>query len=408
MRVTSIKNNPTVGNYKMNFKGESQNALNNSVVVFDRKDYKIAKRIWRKIAESNDIVIVTHKFSDGDAIGAGLTLLDTIQRKFPGKKIQFCVPKGYPSFIKGMPNIDKVTTKKPEGHIGLTILVDTDETYADGLGTNESAAITIDHHRRETPPKGILLINSDAPSTTAVLYNKLFRPLGIKISPDAAECTLVGMYTDTGGFRRISAEGHAIETRDELLALYSNGGQLSIGSIEKKFERNKNTSSSLHRLTERLKIGTPIIKTESGIEIRFKVLSQKKLQKLKVKDSYPDIHSTIGLASNFMRDSKKISITTSHGKRKRLKVISNRPAIQDKAKNTSGLPIKSKRIGIIFWELGNNEIKVTMRSNGPDLREYVYKYNGGGHATAAGFTIKGNVVDVVAKILSEVKKYPFK
>lgn len=404
MRVISIQNHSSKKkfNYQINFRGTSQPKLDDNIPVNKIPDYETAQKIWRTIAEEDNIVILAHRFTDGDAIGAGLMLSDTIQRNFPEKKVQFCVPNGYPSYLKGMPNIEKITTKKPEGDIGLVIMVDTDEAYVDGLDIYKKAKkhIIIDHHEKKQITNDLSLINPKAPSTTEILYDNLFKVLGIKISPNAAEDALTGLITDTGRFRLTHHGDSALAMRDELLSNYGEKRSFSVDTIIKKFDKNAFVSKELERLIQNLKIGIRTITTDSNIKVRFKILSNVKTQKFKIKDSQPDIKGKLKLISNFMLEGYNNSSTSSKTKIRKFKLKND--------SNISDLATK-RDISVIFWELGNNEVKVMMQSNGIDICKFVSNYKGGGgHPHAAGFSTYGHIADVVNKILSEIKKFPFK
>lgn len=138
-----------------------------------------AKAIWKQIQNSDNIVILTHKFADGDAVSSGLALLQTIEEKFPNKKVEFYVPGKYPSFLGGLPGVGKILTKEPNfDKIGLAISVDCSKANMDGVGLFNKAKkrIKIDHHYSNEFNGLLSLVDKKAPSATSVIYNNLFKP----------------------------------------------------------------------------------------------------------------------------------------------------------------------------------------------------------------------------------------
>jgi phosphoesterase RecJ-like protein len=69
------------------------------------------------------------------------------------------------------------------------------------------------------------------------------------------------------------------------------------------------------------------------------------------------------------------------------------------------LAVKGAIMGILFKEIGENEVKISVRSqNGIDAAKFAKRFDGGGHINAAGFTLNGKlsqVVDVVLALAGE-------
>ena len=70
------------------------------------------------------------------------------------------------------------------------------------------------------------------------------------------------------------------------------------------------------------------------------------------------------------------------------------------------LAIKGVRLGILFKEVGENEVKVSIRSqNGLNAVSFAKMFDGGGHANAAGFTIEGPLDNAVKNVLNKATEY---
>lgn len=341
-----------------------------------------AKAVWNEIEKSNNIVILTHKYADGDAISAGLALVNTLQEQFPNKNVKFIVPAGIPQKFKGVPGVNSIIINK-ENYLldktDLAIAVDCDETLIDGLEIYKNAGkrINIDHHTtninliNKTNPRDLLLIDVNAPSTTDILYNKLFKPLNIEVSNRTAECILTGIITDTGNFKYVKNVQYAKNTRHELLNILNKTEKFSIGNVFSKMDNYKE-SKGLKRLGEYLldKNSIKTFQTNYGKKIDYIVVNQYTLNYFKIKDSKPDIKEKVKFLVNKLRENAHISM--------------------------------------IFWETGEpQDLKVEMRSNDLSIKELAFKYGGGGHDHAAGFSLIGETNKIIAKLISELKEYRF-
>lgn len=359
---------------KTSFKGTDKDISNVYYPIGINSKGQNAKNIWGHIEKAENIVICGHRFPDADSINSGLMLVKAIEQKLPGKKVTLFVPGGYPSFLKGTPGIEKVTETAPKGDIDLAIAVDCAENNINDKDLYKKAPkrIRIDHHKTGKEVNTISLINTKTASTTTMLYQELFKPLHIEITPEIAENILSGIITDTGTYKFSRNGDLSIATTEELLDKYPNNPNISIDSIKNKFDQNESVSEELNNLITKLFDEKHIksISTKQGKKVNFIVLTQKELKKYKVKDSIPDIKSALSCRIN--------SIT------------------------------KPSDINMLFWDLGKEDgIKIDVRSKEVDLCRFVQEFNGGGHAHSAGFMIKAPMRKVFRNVISAIKQYKF-
>lgn len=327
------------------------------------------KKIWQTIKNSENIVVFTHTFPDGDAGGSGLALTDVLRREFPRKNIQFYTPNGLPSFLNGTPNIKLASKIPPQGKIDLAIAVDAEKANLDGVSYFEKATkkIIFDHHKRPLL-NNISLQNPKAASATIVLYQQLFKPLGIKITPQVAENIVTGIITDTGRLRHSEDGDLSLKTVEELLEKF--GKWFSVDSILEKFKLNEFISPELEQLQENLIKNSLSTKSKNNLPVNYSSVSQNLIKQFKVKDSIVDIKSALNLSIHNL--------------------------------------IPERGIGIIFWELGENETKVSMRSNIADLLPFVKQFKGGGgHSNSAGFMLQKSLSETLTMVIDIIKKYKF-
>jgi phosphoesterase RecJ-like protein len=68
--------------------------------------------------------------------------------------------------------------------------------------------------------------------------------------------------------------------------------------------------------------------------------------------------------------------------------------------------LNTARIAMGFKEVSPGEIRVSFRSKGPvDVAEIASRHGGGGHRNAAGCTIRGDLKDVVKRLVAEAGRF---
>lgn len=351
-----------------------------STQITDNK--KKATEIWKEIENSKSIAILTHKFPDGDALGSGLALLNTLRENFSDKEIDFITPGNFPKYLKGLPGTELIITDKnfcPTTNYDLAIAVDCDEGLMDGLDIYKAASkrINIDHHGtninlKNNEDNNILLIDNKAPSATEVIYNKLLKPLNIELSAASAECILTGLLTDSGCFKYAQNPQKAKETSTELLKTINKTKNCTTDIIMMKLDNNRKESDELKKLSKHL-IEPNNIKTiisKNGKKINYVVLGQNTLKSFNVTDNNLEIKLMVD-------------------------------KLTDRLKDGSG-------IGIVFWETGEpNEIRVSVKSKKIIVDDLALKNGGGGHKHAAGFGLIGDKKEVINELITKLKDYQF-
>jgi bifunctional oligoribonuclease and PAP phosphatase NrnA len=70
------------------------------------------------------------------------------------------------------------------------------------------------------------------------------------------------------------------------------------------------------------------------------------------------------------------------------------------------LSVDGARLGMLFKEVSENEVKVSVRTqNGIDAAGFARIFNGGGHMNAAGFTLYGKIPDIVEDVLAKATEF---
>ncbi len=219
-----------------------------------------------------DIVIVTHRNPDGDAIGSSLALMHFLQ--YNGHQVKVIAPSEYPDFLLWMPGAEKVLiydndpedAQKAINEAQMVFCLDFNALdRIDKVGDlidarkKQLKLVMIDHHLFPDPFCDFMLSDTTASSTCELIYD-FIKLLGAEADLDKTigECIFTGILTDTGSFKystspklfRIVAElidhgvddyllqdlifnsmeekqlrllGHCLHNRMEILPEYSTG-----------------------------------------------------------------------------------------------------------------------------------------------------------------------------------------
>lgn len=155
------------------------------------------KEFLKLIKKHNNILIITHKNPDLDAIGSTLGLYELLKDNLKNKNIFYKINLSTNYEYIDLP---KITEIKGEY---LTILLDTsvrNMTEYTNLISND--LIIFDHHQNNTDFKPLLFIKDSSKSSTCELLVSYFinKKSKFKISKKAAEYFYYGLITDSNRF----------------------------------------------------------------------------------------------------------------------------------------------------------------------------------------------------------------
>ena len=325
---------------------------------------KLAPKIWRAIQAAEKILLHFHPFPDPDSVGSALAMYHALRGR--GKKIT--VLKGdspLPEYLSFLPGYDAITPKNyleiNPAAFDLFLILDTSTTdrvsnlgevkFPPGLKT-----VLIDHHRSAAPFADLNLIAPEYPATAQILY-ELFRHWKIKLTPDIAACLFLGIYTDTGGFKYPGVTTETFLAAAKLVKLAANFPDL-IFQLE-----NNNSPGQLG--FEGLAFSS--IEVIGGGQVALVALSADQLKR----------------ASLQTKDAQGVSIPN-HLK-----------------------SVKGWMIGALLLEDGKGMTHLHLRTRDSikfDVSKLAVALGGGGHAAAAGATLKISLPEAKALFLAKLKK----
>jgi phosphoesterase RecJ-like protein len=311
-------------------------------------DGEVIKQIREKLLLSQKPLITSHIRPDGDAIGSIIGLGLTLREN--GKNPKLVLIDGLPEKYRFLVGSNEVSKLIPDEY-DLAIALDCADSSRLGKAVLEIPIdINIDHHITNNLFGKLNLVQPDQAATSSILADILPK-MGFTIHVDAASALLMGILTDTIGYRTSNVSADTM--------------RLSAGLID--------TGACLPELYEK----TLISQTFSASQLWGFALSR--------------------LVQNV--DIIWTSITLED---RRLAKYSGR----DDADLTNILSaIEKTKVSILFNEQNNNKVKVSWRSSSEvDVSKIAASFGGGGHPPAAGAEINGSLEQVQEIVLDRTRQ----
>lgn len=184
---------------------------------------------------AKNIAIISHRNPDGDTIGSNLAFryfLESI-----GKNVaSVCIDKPKNNY-NWLPEIDKFEQEfsavdnnhrlaaANAGQAGqgvrqkFDLIMSVDVSSKPMLGfENIDVQLSIDHHISNTNFAKINIVESNACSTSFIIY-KIFKELNWLITKNIASALLTGLYFDTGSFMHSNTDSETLKAASELTKL---------------------------------------------------------------------------------------------------------------------------------------------------------------------------------------------
>lgn len=298
------------------------------------------------LLERDNFEILTHAYPDGDTLGSGYGLCLALRQL--GKKARVIytnLPKDFVFLTEGL----------TEQSFDAQTVVSVDVADEKLLGSNREKYqgkidLCVDHHKINRVEAKIKYVDSSAAANCEILY-RMFRLMNVEVTKQIANCLYTGISTDTGCFK------------------YGN-----------------TTSDTLRIAADLL---------DTGIDAPYinKVMFDTKT-KLKIKLEQ-EIYSSIEYYSN----DRCAIIAVTLEMQKRIGVG------DDELEGLASIPrqIQGVLIGITMREKENGVFKVSVRTDrSVNAAEFCALFGGGGHAEAAGCTVKGSLEEAKAQLKNAV------
>lgn len=316
----------------------------------------IAVEYWDRAVDvlknARQVAVCCHVSPDGDALGSMLALGLALEKL--GKQAQ--MSWGNPELTVAysflfLPGVDRLVTfdqipERPE----VFVAVDCGDISRLELLTsrfeNAGAGINLDHHKSNTGYGSINLVDPARASSCELVYELVCR-LGCEIDPDMATLLYTGLVTDTGRFQYSN-------TRPETLRLAAELRQLG---------------------ADHLMVAEQIYESSSFAQLRVlgAVLGRARLEN--------------GVVYSWLE-------TTDLGE-------TGLEAAEDIIDVLRA--VREARIAMLLKQQPDGGWKGSLRSRGgSDVSVVARSFGGGGHAAAAGFTVHGELDQVMKTVLERL------
>lgn len=307
--------------------------------------------IVSRIESANSIVIFSHISPDGDAIGSALGLWWILHSM--GKSVCLSFRDPAPENMQFLPGIEQV---QPNAWDGEDLLLCVDGSDAERYGPDFTEArekniytITIDHHQTNTLFADINWVDSMYVATAQMIYD-LARHAGWSLTWEAATCLATGCVTDSNGFSTDHTTPVLLETVADLMR---EGAPLP-----------------------KIMYYTRGLRTPTDALMWGKILSNLRIE------------NGVAWAISYAADRNALRAEEGAG-----------GGISTFVRDISGV-----KIGVMFTEVGPQEIKISMRSDKAyDVGNLAFSLGGGGHRQAAGATLLMPIADALDTVIPKVK-----
>ncbi len=317
----------------------------------------------RHIADSKSILIVSHANPDGDAVSSLIALGLGLEKL--NKNVVLYNESLIPAVYRFLPSVDRISQDlHTEMHFDTVIVLDCGDPERIGSAVQtvlaDRVVINIDHHVTNTGFGDIQFVDPEA-CATAELIHRLLMHLSVPIDTAIATAIYTGILTDTGSFR------------------FSNTNLATFAIC-----------------TEMVKKGV------TPYNVAQCVYGTYSLERIKLLNLALD---SIEISSN-----GKLSIMTV------TREMLNMTGTQ--LDDADGLihyarRIEDVKVAALIQELRNgngpsgnqNRFHVSLRSDGTvDVATIAAAYGGGGHSSAAGFSIDATLSEVKSEIVVLAEK----
>ena len=197
-------------------------------------------QIVRTIQTAETILVATHAFPDGDALGSQLGLAYILETM--GKTVFRYSEEPASYLYKFLPGSDKLICALPDlAQFDCAIALDCGDCFRLGKAAEVLLTIrpliVIDHHAGHKDFGDMRWVQSDRASTGDMVY-ELAKALDADIPHDAAFCLYAAIVSDTGSFKYASTTASTFKIAGELVAKGVNPEQVA-GKLFDNFTENR-------------------------------------------------------------------------------------------------------------------------------------------------------------------------
>ena len=314
-------------------------------------------QIIRLLKNSHAVLIASHANPDGDAISSSLAM--GLALSSSKKEVTLYNESPIPAVYRFLPAFDQVVHRIDESTVYDTaVILDCSDLERIGKAVSLVAeipvVINVDHHITNTFFGDFQLIDTAACATAEILFH-IIKAMNIPFDKAIATSIYTGILTDTGSFRFSNTNKAAFSISEEMI---------NLGVDPYEIAQHVYGTYSLGRM-KLLNLALESIEISRNGKLSMMTLTQNMFAKTGTQPE--DVDGMINYA-------------------KRIEDVKVAVLIQEDY-NGTGKSIVS------------NQYNVSLRSDGTvDVAEIAAAFGGGGHFSAAGFSMQVTLVDLKAQI----------
>lgn len=312
-------------------------------------DQNKAKRVWQLLRQAERWLIITHYNPDGDALSSVNIFLE-LANQLGKPALAYCAnqPGDNFNFLSKISQISSQITKEQFARFSIVIVVDCGSSNRTKLTEwlihrpSGQTVIEFDHHEPQDNYADISFRESQAAATVEVIYDFL-TAINRPISTEIARSILTGLVTDTGNFLYSNTTDKTTKIAAKMMLL---GARLPKIINQTLVSKNLAVMRLWGRALSRLKVNPDYL-------LAIVVIKQADLVEFGLTSD--DLSGLIGLINS----------------------------LQGVAGN------------LLLVETDDGQLKGSLRTNqaGVDISVLANILGGGGHQKAAGFTVKGRILE---------------
>lgn len=308
------------------------------------------------LAAVEEVAILSHIRPDGDAVGSTLALGLALQSL--GKRVHLWNEHGLPAryaFLEGAQMLHCTPEAWPAGAQAL-VCVDTGAAKRLGEAGQAHLArapltLNIDHHETNECYADVNVVEGEAAACGCVIY-RLLLEMGVAISRPIAEALYAAVSTDTGSFQYASVTADVLRMAAALVE-----AGVDVGDINRRLYQDVPMSE----LLVRREVLNRMVVAADGAVVYYSMPAGMKAE--------------LGVNLEDTKDLVDI-----------IRVL------------------KGTKVAVIFEDLENGYIRMSLRSKDPriNVAELAARFGGGGHAAAAGIRMRAGLEECRERVLQAI------
>ncbi len=311
------------------------------------------------IGQSKKILITSHENPDGDALGSMLSLgLGLLKLN---KEVVFYNKDGVPEILDFLPHSEEIidSLDSLSGPFDIVFAVDCSGTYRAGKEFERYAKsenclnlVIIDHHETTGSNADIHILDTNASSTGIMIY-RILKSLDVEIDESISKNIYTTIISDTGSFNYSNTSSETFRVAAELVDAGADPSEISQALYE---------NEPLRKL-ELFKLVIPTLDITPG-----KTIASIFVDKEMFSETGTTREDTEGM----------VNIPRS---------------------------IKGVQVAMLFRQEKGEDWKISLRSKGQvNVAKIAEGFGGGGHARAAGCSLKGSISEVKSEVIRSIEE----